>query len=170
MADTNTTNYDWIKPENGASADTWGVKWNENADSIDGDLKAVSDVADAAAAKSANLSDLTDASAARDNLALGTAAICTASDPDGHSTLAGVGTSTTGQLVQFIADNGTIANAGTAANDVLTKSGNLSGIASASSARSNLALGNIATKAITVSTSSPSGTPGDGDLWLQYTP
>lgn len=30
--------------------------------------------------------------------------------------------------------------------------------------------GNIVTKNQTVSTSAPSGTPGDGDTWLQYTP
>lgn len=37
-------------------------------------------------------------------------------------------------------------------------------------ARTSLGLGSIATKAITVSTSDPSGTPADGDLWLKYIP
>jgi len=43
MADQNTTNYSFIKPEIGASEDTWGEKLNDNWDSADTEIKALED-------------------------------------------------------------------------------------------------------------------------------
>lgn len=46
-----TLNYEWVLPEQGGSAGTWGTELNENVfDEIDADLQVVADAAAAAAA------------------------------------------------------------------------------------------------------------------------
>jgi hypothetical protein len=51
MADTTTTNYGLVKPEVGASNDSWGNKTNGNWDVLDAATKAVSNIANAAMPK-----------------------------------------------------------------------------------------------------------------------
>jgi hypothetical protein len=43
MPDTSTPNYDLVKPEEGSSNDTWGEKWNDNADKLDTAIKGLAD-------------------------------------------------------------------------------------------------------------------------------
>lgn len=118
--------------------------------------------------KNNNLSDVQSTSTSRSNLGLGSAATNAASGVTG--TVASVSSASSGNVASFSDNNGTVGNSGVGAADILTKSGNLAGIGSASAARGNLGLANGATTAITASTSAPSGAASDGSIWLQYVP
>jgi len=50
MADTQTLNYGYVKPEPGQSRNTWGGKLNDNLDALDADLTAIQAAVDQAEA------------------------------------------------------------------------------------------------------------------------
>lgn len=164
MADINTTHYGWVKPENGASADNWGDKWNTNLDGIDGSLNNVENKVDNdTLLKTGNLAGLENKGAARSNLELGAAALLNAAS--GFSTVATLNAAANGDLVSFTGTGGGVQASGIATANVLTKSGNLSGLGDQATARANLGM-RIGAVAVFVQSGDPGGAAQDGDIWV----
>lgn len=162
MADSNTTNYGWVKPENGASSDSWGIKWNQNADDIDADLKAASDVANAAqaaangaCAKSANLSDVANAGTARTSLGLAIGTNVQAF----HAKLTALAGLTGGDLKMPIFTG----SDSMSQTDLTVFARTLLDDGNATTARDTLGLNRVENQRTTVSTSGPTG-GNDGDV------
>jgi hypothetical protein len=100
-------------------------------------------------------------------LALGTAAVEAASSfqPVNANLTALSAAAGTANTFWYLSGSFTVSNASiTAAGLALLDDAN------AAAQRTTLGLGSFATKVQTVSTSAASGTPADGDCWLQYTP
>jgi len=160
-----TTNYSWVYPTVNADADAWGTILNNMAIAIDASLKTVDTSVSAKLAKASNLSDLASASTARTNLGLGNASILGVLG--GQSRAATISpTFSTGHFVKYDTD-GSLIDANLNAGSFCQTANNLSDVGSASTSRTNLGLGSIATHNVTISTSAPSG-GSDGDFWYVY--
>ena len=134
MADTNTSNLNLVKPEVGASSDTWGTKWNSNADAIDGLFGTGPALLVAKGGTGA-----TTAATARTNLGLGTIATQNAN-----------AVAITGGTVSGITDLA-IADGGTGASDAAT-------------ARTNLGLGGLAVLSTVGASEITDGAVGTAEL------
>jgi hypothetical protein len=73
MTDSLTPNYGWTKPTSGADNDTWGTLLNADLDSIDTDLKVVSDATTAAQSTASGAATAATAAAAAAAAAQGSA-------------------------------------------------------------------------------------------------
>lgn len=176
---TVTPNYSFNLPTVNADSDTWGTKLDANWTSLDTTLKTVSDAATAAGttagaamAKSANGSDIGNAGTFRTNLGVAIGSDVQAYDATLASLAALTGTS---QKIIYFSGSNTAAELTVSTGLTLT-GGNLTANVQSVAGRTGAVtlaytdvsgVGTNAAGARTVSTSSPSGTPADGDIWVQ---
>lgn len=103
--------------------------------------------------------------------ALGSAASQSASSGGTHN-LASVQTVVVGHITGFSDVNGSISDTGITPSNVMLGSNNLADVANVNSSLHSLGIapadGVLATRPFHVSTSGPSGTPIDGEIWMQY--
>lgn len=138
MADTTTTNYGWTKPEVNASADTWGTKLNTSLSDIDADLKVVEDLADLAYATALSASGTPSGVLLLSGGTMTGAITLPASDPTNANQAS---------RKSYVDGAYTAASAAqSTANAAAVKANNLSDLANAATARTNLGLGTLATK------------------------
>lgn len=179
---TPTTNYSWGKPVNGASADTWGTELNTLIDAIDTQVKAN----DTSAKNASSLSSGTVPDARLSGNLSSIAALTSAADRVPYYTGA-----STAQLATFTSfARSLVANADASSsrgtlglgalailsnvNDSNWSGAGLSvtnggtGSGSQAGARSNLGIGNIATRDITIQSGGVASAGNDGDIFLIY--
>lgn len=142
MADTYTSNYSLTKPEVGASTSTWGTKLNTNLDTIDTQMKSNADAAASATTTANNASTTANNASTTANAALPKAGGVMTGMIELPATSPTLATHATSK--SYV--DGAIAGGGVDISGKMDKSANLSDVAVVATARTNLGLGDSATR------------------------